>query len=256
MLNKMERFLKTPNLPLGSVRAAVIGKDYAALLVPKLKALGIRPIVCPVNSFVDNRLGSHVDLSVFHLGGNRFVIAKAVSQGDFVAELRTTGAEIIVSKEQQSQLYPHDASLCALAAGNIVFHNLKCTDALIRASNVFSGFVHVNQGYAKCAVCLVDEKSAITSDKGIGNAMKSQGFEVLQISPDGIELSGFRSGFIGGSAFKTAPGKLAFTGTLDNLPDKARIEQFLFSHKVTPIYLSDKPLFDIGSVILISEECL
>ncbi|MGI5984936.1 MAG: hypothetical protein GXY01_04445 [Clostridiales bacterium] len=248
----MPSFVKSPNLPAGQVIAAAVGEDYAEEIGCALSPLGIKVFSCPNNPLVDERLRSHIDLSIFHIGGNRFLLAKPLFQSSFADELRRNGAEIIFSEAELLPRYPNDAALCALAAEKLLFHNSKCGDKYIQSCGLFKN-IHINQGYAKCAVCLVSESAAITADPGLAKAMKSEGVQVLQISPRGIALKGFSEGFIGGASFKIARDKIAFTGSLDNHPDKREIENFLWQNNVSPIYLTDKPIFDIGSAIPVFE---
>ncbi|PKM73787.1 MAG: hypothetical protein CVU91_01680 [Firmicutes bacterium HGW-Firmicutes-16] len=248
----MQQFVKNPNLPSGKVTAAAIGEAYADKLCAALEQFGVRLFRCPNNLYVDTRLSSHIDLSFFHIGGKRFLLSKSASESSFEDELKQLGAEIIVSEKRLAPEYPNDAFLCALSIGGRVFHNTKLTDPNIRT--LFPSILfHVKQGYAKCAVCPVTENAAISSDQGLSKAMREQGIEVLEIASGYIALEGFAEGFIGGSAFKIAPDKLAFTGRLDRHPDKPRVEEFLSKHGIFPVYLTDKPVFDVGSIIPIIE---
>ncbi len=248
----MPHFLKLPNLPSGQVSVVAAGEDYADEIAKALMPFGIKTLSCPGNPDVDKRLRSHIDLSVFHLGGNKFVFSKSLSDSSFAYELRQMDAEILVSDSEFSSQYPNDAFFCALSNGEKVFHNAKFCDP-----HIIDGFpnrlIHVNQGYAKCAVCLVSETAAITADSGLCTAMEHEGMKVLKIDTGGITLSGFAQGFIGGASFKIASDKLAFSGTLQNHPNKTEIQEFLDLHGVTPIYLTEKPIFDIGSIIPISQ---
>ena len=77
---------------------------------------------------------------------------------------------------------------------------------------------------------------------------------MLLISPKGVGLEGFDCGFIGGAAFKISRELLAFTGRLDEHPDRGAILAFLDRHGVRPLYLTDRPAFDIGSGLAITEK--
>lgn len=248
----MPHFVKHPNLPSGQVSVVAVGEDYAEEIRKALLPFGIKTLSCPSNPLVDSRLRSHIDLSVFHLGEKRFILSGAVFDSSFAEELKRMGAEIVVSAQKPSAEYPNDAFLCALSNGNRLFHNEKFCDPIIKAYHC-NNFIHVNQGYAKCAVCFVSEDAAITSDAGLAKAMEQEGIEVLKITSDGITLFGFNEGFIGGASFKIAPDKLAFTGVLHGHPNEIEIQEFLKLYQVTPIFLTEKPIFDVGSVIPIAE---
>ena len=49
--------------------------------------------------------------------------------------------------------------------------------------------------------------------------------------------------------FKLSPERMAFTGRLDLHPDRARIEAYLRGRGVEPVYLTERPAFDIGSAV-------
>lgn len=251
--NPMSQFVKTPNLPNSPVLLAAAGEDYAKEIGAALLPFGIKLLACPNNPLVDERLRSHIDLSVFHAGGNRFLVSDAIAVSGFSEELIKLGAEIIVSDSKLSTEYPFDAALCALSNGDTLFHNLKYTDKLLLDSCKLKK-IHVNQGYAKCAALLISQKAVITADRGISKAMRSEGFDVLEIGAHGIDLKGFDDGLIGGAGFKISGDKLAFTGVLTNHPDKSAMENFLKFHEITPIFLTDKPIFDVGSILQIIEQ--
>lgn len=227
------------------MRALIVGECYAARLSPALESFGVRVIPCPRNPYVDARLSYHSDLSVYHVGGKCFYLARHLRDSELAKELEHLGASVRFSKARQGGEYPLDASLCALPLGDAVYHNAKICDELIVQST--SRFENIKQGYAKCAVCPVSSDAAITADKGVARVLEKNGVRVLQVLPGGIMLDGFDEGFIGGAAFKIAPDVLAFTGSLDLHPDKEKIEEFLSECGVRPEYLTAGQAFDIGS---------
>ena len=241
----MEQFFKSPHLPDSKVRALIVGECYAARLSPALESFGVRVIPCPINPYVDARLSYHSDLSVYHVGGKCFYLARHLRESELAKELEHLGASVRFSKARQGGEYPLDASLCALPLGDAVYHNAKICDELIVQST--SRFENIKQGYAKCAVCPVSSDAAITADKGVARVLEKNGVRVLKVLPGGIVLDGFDEGFIGGAAFKIAPDVLAFTGSLDLHPDKEKIEEFLSECGVRPEYLTAGQAFDIGS---------
>ena len=227
------------------MRALIVGGCYAVRLSPALESFGVRVIPCPRNPYVDARLSYHSDLSVYHVGGKCFYLARHLRESELAKELEHLGASVRFSKARQGGEYPLDASLCALPLGDAVYHNAKICDELIVQST--SRFENIKQGYAKCAVCPVSSDAAITADKGVARVLEKNGVRVLQVLPGGILLDGFDEGFIGGAAFKIAPDVLAFTGRLDLHPDKEKIEEFLSECGVRPEYLTAGQAFDIGS---------
>ncbi len=248
----MESFVELPNLPKGRLKSLIVGEGCPKNLLSSLEDLGLTLLLCPKNPKVDSRLSGHADLSVFHLGGKSFLLAKTLKNTAFAEKLLTLGADLIFSEAEQADIYPLDANLCALSIGGRVFHNKKLTDKEIFIKSPF--FYNVKQGYAKCAVCPVSENTAISSDKGMIAMMKACGIEVLELSSGGVFLSGFAEGFIGGAAFKLSEDIIAFSGSLSSLPDREKLLSFLGKQKLRPVFLSEGQLIDIGSFIPLREE--
>ena len=230
----------------------IVGEGCPDGLLASLERLGISVLLCPKNPRVDSRISGHADLSVFHFGGESFLLAKTLRDSVFAEKLSKHGADLIFSDSGQDAFYPRDASLCALSIGYRVFHNKRLSDKeLFSRSRVF---FNVNQGYAKCAVCPVSPNAAISADKGIIAAMRSSGIDVLEVSPGGASLHGFSEGFIGGAAFKTSADTIACTGSLSLYPDGESVLRFLRKHGVEPFFLSGGVLSDIGSIVPVREE--
>lgn len=251
----MAEFVVAPYLPKRA-EAVLIGEKYANLLVKPLEKLGITPLFVPDNPFVDSRLSGHTDLSCFHARGERVWLAPYLRDTPFVSLLEKLGAKLSFADIVQDKSYPHDAQLNIAPVGSAVIYNpkvsyLPAVDFL--TSECGFSAVEVRQGYAKCSVLTVDEHSIITPDAGIARKAKSAGLDVLEIAPGGVALDGFEYGFLGGAGFKLSSTRLAFTGVLDYHPDKARIFSFLAARGIEPVYLTNKPVFDIGSVIPLTE---
>ncbi|NCC69705.1 MAG: hypothetical protein EOM14_16225, partial [Clostridia bacterium] len=128
----MPHFINSPKLPQGQVAVVAVGEDYAEEIAKALLPYGIRTLSCPNNHLVDVRLRAHIDLSVIHIGENRFILSDATLESGFADALIKMGADIIVSEAEFSSEYPNDAALCALAAGDRLFHNFKCSDRRLK----------------------------------------------------------------------------------------------------------------------------
>ncbi len=247
----MSGFVCKPNLPDGNVNTVIAGQECAQKFGDELSQLGIRVLPCPKNPHVDPRLASHADLSVFHMGENRFLLASYLKSSQLEKSLCDLGAEILFSECRQSSVYPADAGLCALSVGDMVFHNQKLSAPEILSSSTH--FTDVRQGYAKCAVCVVSESASISADIGMARAMRQKGIDVLNIRAGFVSLAGFNEGFIGGSCFKFSSDKLVFLGNIPRHPDFFKISSFLARNRVDIICLKADDIFDMGSVIPVYE---
>ena len=252
----MNRFVRSANLP-EQADILLIGEKYADILNNGLHKLHISTIFVPNNPNIDTRLSGHADLSVLHVGGEGIFLAPYLKGSELEEKLTALGAENFFPQLVQNDTYPNDAQFNICLAGKTAFCNRETSSSTIvnYLTNVegFTG-VYGRQGYARCSMCVVQHNALITSDPGLYKAAVNCGFDVLKIAPGGIELPGFQYGFIGGATFKLAADTLAFTGVLDQLQDRDRILAFLEAHNVKPVYITDIPLFDIGSAIPLTEK--
>lgn len=247
--------VEKPNLP-ESAESFVIGEKYSKLLEKPLEILGINLLFVPDNNAVDPRLSGHADLSVMHTGGNRLFLAPHLRESQFPEELSVLGFSVDYPEMKQSAEYPADAQLNACICGkHAIFHRSvvpkQIVDYLTKAG---FNMIACRQGYTKCSVCVVNESAIITADRGVEAVAREAGLDVLLIEPGFVALEGFPYGFIGGASFKISRSKLAFTGTLEYHKCKKQILYFLKHHQVEPVYLTNQPLFDIGSAVPISEK--
>jgi hypothetical protein len=251
----MMRFVETPNLPV-CASTVIIGEKYCNILQNGIKSLGINALFMPDNPYVDDRLSGHADLSVLHLGGNRLLLAPYLKRSSFSQQLEDRGFDIRFADIEQSALYPNDAQMNVCILGDKVIYNPKTVpDTIVKYLTIENGAIQISsrQGYSRCSVCVVNDNAIITADEGICRSAKAHGIDVLKIMPGYIDLPGFDYGFVGGASFKISDTKLAFTGGLDRHPDAEQIIEFTSLHNVDIVYITDKPAFDIGGAIPITE---
>lgn len=205
----------------------------------------------------DSPIGTHPDLYMCKLGVND-------NAPIFYGDVNNIG-----------NTYPNDAIYNAACTGKFFIHNMKITapDLLKEISNIDNFFediekdniksnenfkdiailrniipIHVNQGYSKCNICIVDENSIITEDPGIAKACTKSGVDVLKISRGYVRLPNFEYGFIGGASGRIND-ILIFNGNLSIHPDFENIKEFVHAKGLCLHYFPEYPLTDIGSII-------
>lgn len=247
-------YVEKGNLPC-KAEVVILGEEYYPILAKVLEGLGIKSIALPSNPHVDKRLSSHADLSVFHGGNNILFAADYLKNTDFEEQLKEFGFSIFYPKVNISSEYPFDCyfNACYMGKYSIACHKTAAYEIIEFIGNK-SQIISCNQGYSKCLVSVVDDNSIITSDRGIADLCRQQGIDVLEISSGGIDLDGFNYGFIGGSSFKLSQNVMAFTGTIDHLPDYDKIICFLGLKNVEHVVLTDRKIFDVGSILPIIEQ--
>lgn len=196
----------------------------------------------------DKSVNTHADLSICHLGKNRFVTPPCSFE---YYKKKLPGADIIIGEYDPSGKYPFDASYCACVFGNYAVANEKITDpVLLKILKDEFDFISVNQGYAKCNICPVSENAVITEDEGIEKKLSSH-IDVLLIKKGYVQLKGHPYGFIGGATGMIGKNTLYFNGELKNHPDREKIYEFLEKYSVKAKE-GKGAICDVGSIISVS----
>ncbi|MBQ8583268.1 MAG: hypothetical protein IJ488_01485 [Clostridia bacterium] len=211
---------------------------------------GFSPITLPCYPALPEAIGAHCDTLLFKLGNTLITSADYCEYASFVfSDLRERhpNLNIIFSSDALGKEYPEDCRFNALTVGkNIVCRRESISESVIRlAESCGLTAVDSKQGYAACTVLMVDEKNAVTADKGMARLLRSLSVKVTEISEGGISLPPYEYGFIGGASFVFGD-TVYFFGNPARHPDGELICAALTAagKKICP--LSDAPLTDIG----------
>ncbi len=237
-----------PNLPVRPVSKLLVSCDadirlfqpYCKCVVPSFRLNALLP---PLNA--------HPDLQLVHIWKKQFVCEPSL----FLAYQRLLPeCEILPGKTTLGCNYPADTAYNIARVGKFAILNCRTADPVVKTLLARANLclIDVRQGYAKCSVCVVDETSIITSDRGIGAAARRAGLDVLEILPGHIRLDGFDYGFIGGASLKLDKNTLAFYGAVERHPSFLEIKQFLMQRNIQYVSLGRRMLEDIGSAAIIS----
>ena len=224
----------------------LIGGRYRDRLEIPLRREGVSCVWIPDNPALDPRLSAHADLSVFFPDKSTAITGEALY--NYFVNLLTNRGYYVISSEPQGTAYPRDAGLCVCATGRFTIYNSRTIDPSV-LPYLRGIMIDVPQGYTKCSVCVVSDDAIITADDIIAQKARKDGVDVLHSAPGHIMLEGYDTGFIGGASFLIRKNLLAFTGHLDDHPDKDRIIAFLKNHSVFPQFLTNDPIFDIGGAV-------
>ncbi len=163
--------------------------------------------------------------------------------------------------EKLARNYPGNIRYNAVSTGKYFVHNLHYTDpdllsaaeAKAAVDNTSLTKIHVNQGYTRCSLLPVDDRSFVTSDAGIAKTLANYDTDVLLIRPGHIHLPGFNYGFIGGccGGLLLADRRLlVINGNIETHLDYKKIATFLEDRDIDLYYPKDIPLMDIGSILV------
>lgn len=245
------KYINTPNLPDGPVTLAVVDGRIKENMEEKLLSFGIKLVKTRKYSAVYEAISYHPDIILNHIGGNSIVYAPG-TDNNFLKELAELGFQLIIGETFLKDKYPGNIAYNAARVGDYVFHNKKYIDPVLmnELKKRDIELLHVNQGYAKCSIAIVNEKLIITADSGIARVAERKGIETLLIEQDeNILLPGMKRGFIGGSSGLINNHTLAVTGNFDSLKSSEKIRKYLNKNGIKPVSLSDEITMDIGSIL-------
>lgn len=245
------KYIEKPNLPQSRVRVAAISTQ-AGESIKKLNDLGIKTIEILPDSRLPKPVNSHADLQMLHAGNN---IVFSQKEHLFIGELQKefnlakVGADI-------GNKYPNDVRLNCAFIGNKLICNTKTIAREILEFAESNGLtvIHVNQGYTKCSICVINENAIITDDKSVFTAAGNFFNDVLFVSKGSIGLNGYNYGFIGGCCGKIDKDKIVFNGRIESHADYKKIIDFLQRNNVECVELHNERLIDVGGILPLCED--
>lgn len=241
--------MSKPNLPESPIKTAIVSSQISAKMEYSLNNYCISTLKVYGKMNCDDAVKQHTDLYIMHLINNKIFYAKNICSivGDF--NNKFIGLNIDSCKNKVS--YPEDVLFNAVSLGDDIICCQKYVHQEILDAARMLGFniINVNQGYTKCNICVVDEKSIITEDVGIAKTLRSYDYDVLLLNRKCVSLCGYDYGFIGGASGKISVDKLAFFGDITKHSEYEDIYKFLIKRNIEPISLSNEPLTDLGSLI-------
>jgi hypothetical protein len=215
------------------MKKVYLSKGVHPLLLSHLKIMDYRCEIVSDNPDLPPGIASHPDLFICKLG----------CQPD---------APLFFGDQfRPKNPYPKDVMYNAACTGKHFIHNLSLTDPGLRnmAEDMGMILIDVKQGYTKCNVVVLDENSLITSDMGIHKTLlRHSDLNCMLIDGGHVSLCGYGTGFIGGASGRVG-NQVIFHGALSKHPDFIKIQEFIISRELVPVWFDDFQLTDIGSII-------
>lgn len=215
-----------------------------------LSKLNCNIIKCVPSPKLYDAICGHPDILLHFTDNNTVIIHKDTTE-NFEASLSSLKLKVIRSEKALIDKYPEDIILNGVNTNKLFMHNLANTDPLLLERVTGKTLINVKQGYTKCSTVILNDNAFITSDNSIYKALSSNDCDVLLIKPGNISLPGLNYGFIGGTCGMFDSNTLVFYGSLEYHPEKQEIINFLHKYNINPVYLSNGPLVDRGSIFFI-----
>ena len=218
--------------------------------IDALSKLNFNVIKTPELTSVNQAISGHSDIMI-HKASEKELVCEPTVYDYFESKL--PGYKIIPGEKKLKEKYPYDIAYNVCLISNKIFCNIPNTEKMILNRYEQMGFeiIHINQGYAKCSICIVSDNAIITSDKGIMTTAERNGIDVLLTNDDDIKLPGFNHGFIGGATGLISENKLAINGNIEMHRNSKQIIDFCSRYGVEVISLNKNAIVDIGSIIII-----
>jgi len=222
----------------------------------KLKELGYDLIELEKSKNVYEEISSHVDIFVCKIG-NKIIIEPSRFQA--LRGKIYNNCEIEQGQAYIEKNYPLDIKYNVCTIGKKALHNLEFTDFKIKEELEAQGYELINtvQGYTNCSIAVIDENSAIVTDKGLFKILEKHGVDVLYIENElDIKLlnqTGYsnRIGFIGG-AISRIEENIIITGDLNKIDKDGKIREFISKRKLNIIEFKDQDVIDFGGIVLVN----
>lgn len=220
-----------------------------------LGKFGYKIISLPPSDFLEDSISSHPDMLMFFLKQNLITGEKYYRKNKSVIDeiIKETGFNLITSKKEGQGKYPLDVCFNAAAVGEYLIGNLPYLSDEILSLAYKEGLktVNINQGYAKCSLCVVSESAVITADKAVAKTLlNNTDLDVLLIKEGFVELPPYKYGFIGGATGSDRK-NVYFCGEISNHPDSQKIIEFCSFHQKNAVSLSCGTLADFGTIFLV-----
>ena len=202
-------------------------------------------------------ISSHVDIYISKIK-DTLIIEKAMYD-NIKEKVLDNDICIVRGNETVKNPYPNDILYNVCVIGNNAIHNFKYTDKKLLEIIDKKGLnkININQGYSNCSIAVIDDNSAIVSDKKIANMLQEYGIDTLYIDEKlDIKLLDKKgnyskmSGFIGGAIERMENNVIVF-GDLNKIDKENKIRNFITSRNLNVIDFKGFDVIDYGGIIKI-----
>ncbi len=214
-------------------------------------------LALPSINNVYEEISSHVDIYISKIK-DTLIIEKAMYD-NIKEKVLDNDICIVRGNETVKNPYPNDILYNVCVIGNNAIHNFKYTDKKLLEIIDKKGLnkINISQGYSNCSIAVIDDNSAIVSDKKIANMLQEYGIDTLYIDEKlDIKLLDKKgnyskmSGFIGGAIERMENNVIVF-GDLNKIDKENKIRNFITSRNLNVIDFKGFDVIDYGGIIKI-----
>lgn len=221
----------------------------------KLRELGYSLIEIKQNNKVYEEISAHVDIFTCKINNKLIIEPK---QYELIKSQFVNNNNIEKGKESIEKNYPYDIKYNVCTIGKKALHNFEFTDSKVKEELIEQGYELINttQGYTNCSIAVIDDNSAIVTDKGLYKILKKPNVDVLYLEYEpNIKLltnTGYsnRKGFIGGAVSRVDNNIIIF-GDLTKIDKDEKIRKFILDKGLNIIEFKGLDVIDYGGIVLL-----
>lgn len=243
----MEKQLNNPKL--------IIDERMRKIEKEKLKELGYYLVEIKASLNVYEEISAHADIFTCKINDKLIVEPSKYKE---IKEQIGNNYEIIQGEENVENKYPFDIKYNVCTIGKKALHNFEYTDGEIKKELLKQGYELINttQGYTNCSIAVIDDNSAIVTDKGLYKILQKHNIDVLYIDYEldiKLLLNGkysSRNGFIGGTISRIDD-YIIISGDLDKIDIEGKIREFIQKRNLKIIEFKNLDVIDYGGIVLL-----
>lgn len=236
-----------------NMKQLIIDKRMRKAEKEKLEELGYNLVEIQKSLNVYEEISSHVDIFVCKIGEKIIIepnLYEIIQKSIFPKYTIEKGQEKIGNN------YPCDIKYNVCTIGKKALHNFEFCDPKIKQELIKQGYELINttQGYTNCSIAVIDENSAIVTDKGLYKILQKHNVDVLYLDyTPNIKLLNNnrysnRNGFIGG-AISRIQNNIVIFGDLSKIDKNNIIRDFITKRNLNIIDFKGLDVIDYGGVI-------
>ena len=215
----------------------------------KLKNMGYNLVEIKKSLNVYEEISSHVDIFVCKIG--KEIIVEPTQYENLSKQIKVEKGNSYIAEK-----YPEDIKYNVCIMGKKAIHKLDYTDSKIKEKLIKNGYELINtkQGYTNCSIAVIDDNSAIVTDKGLSKILEEQKIDVLYLENNlDIKLLkqkeySNKKGFIGGAIAKIEDNIIIF-GDLNKIDKKGQIRNFILKRNLKIIEFKNQDVIDYGGIV-------
>ena len=230
----------------------IIDERMRQLEKEKLKSLGYQLLEIKQNKKVYLEISSHVDIFACKIG------EKIIIEPSQYNNIKLQAQNVIIQQgnEEIENKYPYDIKYNVCIIGKKALHNFDYTDSKIKEelNNQKYEMINTTQGYTNCSIAVIDDNSAIATDKGLYKILKKHNIDVLYLDyePDIklLNVKGYsnKKGFIGGAISRIGKNVIIF-GELSKIDKNNQIKNFIENKNLNIVQFEGIDVIDYGGII-------